>query len=208
MKRKLLAICASIGALSVFIYGTHIAVGQYDEPPPVQAAEHDEPIKQPLPDYIRNTAPDLMASVTEDALYLGRAGIGEYWQYRNGEDTCVGLFFYDGEDNPIMNATCGNPDNPNDPGLFGTDIVAYDDKTVMQSAWFPGSWEDDQDYAHAMVTYREVNELPYSLEETPSSAQFERPVSFSLPDQQGTIERSMVSGDVLSLKTDQHIDAR
>lgn len=97
--------------------------------------DHDAPESRPLPDYIIDQDPAYF-SAAKNVAFLGESGIGEYWRFELGADTCVG--FWDGIDEGYLSVSCEETRKVNNKGIASTYMSIDGDEVYTQDAWFTG----------------------------------------------------------------------
>ena len=163
--------------------------------------DHEPAQIQSLPDYVRQADSDGFKGVS-DALFLGRAGIGEYWQYKQGEETCIGLFYYE-DGSPYMSGVCGDPNDEREEGFSFTSVVQDGDEVVAQAAWFSGNWDPETSNRDAIIRYASADGAQLAEDEDPLGALFTE-VEVSLPSRSDNPSHgsvSMIRGEDLTLQT-------
>lgn len=163
-------------------------------------ADHEPAVVRNLPDYVREADIDGFKDVSR-ALFLGRAGIGEYWQYSQGSDTCIGLFYYE-DGHPYMAGVCGDPEDANENGFSFTSVVQDDDDVVAQAAWFSGNWDPQVSNKGAVIRYATADGTLLSENDDPLTTLFEESAPITVSNSGRGQERlPFLEGADLTLKT-------
>ena len=163
--------------------------------------DHEPAQIQSLPDYVRQADSDGFKGVS-DALFLGRAGIGEYWQYKQGEETCIGLFYYE-DGAPYMSGVCGDPNDEREAGFFFTSVVQDGDEVVAQAAWFSGNWDPKTSNRDAIIRYASADGAQLAEDEDPLGSLFIEEATPVASDNGDVSQESvsMIRGEDLTLQT-------
>lgn len=112
---------------------------------------HDTPELRPLPEYILDQDREYFSSARNVA-FLGESGIGEYWQYNYGSDTCVAM--WDKIDVGYVSISCEETSKVGDKGIASTYMSVNGDEIHTQDAWFTGDVDSPEHGDEAVVKLR------------------------------------------------------
>lgn len=113
-----------------------------------ETIDHDNAVSRPLPDYVINQEPETFSNA-KNVAFLGESGIGEYWQFELGTDTCVA--FYEKIDEGFMSLSCEETSKVDEKGISSTYMSVDGNDVYTQDAWFTGDTESEEKADEAVV---------------------------------------------------------